>query len=314
MTQAALPADAQAGDHIKPWIRGALRHLLYPVLALATLGYLGLELSLPRPQLGRYYGAFVAAMVVVLVLIEAAWPMRRAWRMTARTFWRRDLPFLLLGAATLGLADWAATRIVTAHALAHGRLLAGMPLLPGVVATILISDLLWYWVHRWSHEARGPVGRWLWRLHMPHHLPGQVYVLMHAIAHPLAALMVRAILVLPAFFLGFSPEVVFVASVVTGFQGLVSHFNVDSRVGWLNHLLVGTELHRYHHSATAAEAQNYGAVTSLWDQLFGTFVYRPGHAPAQLGLDEPARYPADTDPWGVLRYAWVRPGSATQAS
>ena len=30
------------------------------------------------------------------------------------------------------------------------------------------------------------------------------------------------------------------ASVITGFQGLVSHFNVDSRVGWLNYVLSGT--------------------------------------------------------------------------
>lgn len=80
----------------------------------------------------------------------------------------------------------------------------------------------------------------------------------------------------------------------------MSHFNVDSRVGWLNYLLVGTELHRYHHSADPAEAKNFGAVVSIWDQVFGTFVYRPGNVPRALGVDEPRHYPADTQLLQVL--------------
>jgi sterol desaturase/sphingolipid hydroxylase (fatty acid hydroxylase superfamily) len=43
----------------------------------------------------------------------------------------------------------------------------------------------------------------------------------------------------------------------------VSHFNVNSRVAWLNYLLVGTELHRYHHNADPTEAKNFGAVVSI---------------------------------------------------
>jgi sterol desaturase/sphingolipid hydroxylase (fatty acid hydroxylase superfamily) len=53
---------------------------------------------------------------------------------------------------------------------------------------------------------------------------------------------VRAILTIPPYLMGFSPEVLFATNVVIGFQGLVSHFNVNSRVAWLNYLLVGTEL------------------------------------------------------------------------
>ena len=79
-------------------------------------------------------------------------------------------------------------------------------------------------------------------------------------------------------------------------QGLVSHFNVDSRVGVLNHLLVGTELHRWHHAVGVQG--NYAAVLPMWDRLFGTYVYRPGETPEGLGVDEPGALPADTE--------WVR--------
>lgn len=286
--------------HTFPSFQTLVRHGLYPALAVGTLVYLGFELSGPVASIGRWYGAFLALVIGLMLLVEAAHALRAEWRMTWPSFWRRDLPYLLLGALTLGVLNWATMKVVTSHALTPGLWLAELPVVPGVVLSLLITDFLWYWLHRFSHEGRGALGRFLWRVHAAHHLPGQVYVLMHAVAHPVNALMVRAILTVPPYLLGFSPKVVFAASVITGLQGLVSHFNVDSRAGWLNHLLVGTELHRYHHSAIAGEAKNYGAVVSVWDQLFGSFVYRPGQVPAALGVEEPQRYPADTQVLSVM--------------
>ena len=248
-----------------------------------------------------------------MILVETAHALRPEWRMTRGTFLRRDLPFLVLGVSTIAAANFAAARIVTAHAISPGSALADLPIVPGVIASILVTDFLWYWAHRVSHEARGSVGRFLWGVHVAHHLPKQVYVLMHAIGHPINAVVVRAILTIPPYFMGFSPEVLFATNVVIGLQGLVSHFNVDSRVGWLNYLLMGTELHRYHHSADTSEAKNFDAVVSVWDQLFGTFVYRPGEAPAALGVDNPAHYPADTQLLSVLLHPLRRRSPATQA-
>lgn len=137
-------------------------------------------------------------------------------------------------------------------------------------------------------------------MHLAHHLPQQVYVLMHAVAHPINMLVVRGITTLPLYYLGFSTEVVFVTALVVGLQGLVSHFNVDMRTGWLNYVLVGTELHRYHHSADPNEAKNYGATTPLWDIVFGTFYYRPGQLPDRYGVADPERYPQDRQVVDVL--------------
>lgn len=282
----------------------AVRYLLYPVLALITILYLVHELQGPASSLGHHHGLFLAGLIAAMVMIEATHALRADWRMTRNTFWRRDLPFLLIGAATLGLANFFVTHFLIRHAVVSGQALKNLPLVPGVVLCILLTDLLWYWVHRLSHEARGRHGSFLWSIHVAHHLPRQVYVMMHAVAHPLNTLLVRAILTVPSYLLGFSPEVVFVAAVVTNFQGLVSHFNVDSRVGWLNYVLIGTELHRHHHSADAADAKNFGAVVSVWDQLFGTFVYRPAQAPLAIGVDTPARYPGDTQVLSVLLYPW----------
>jgi len=283
-----------------------IQYGLYPLLLLALLGYASLELGQPSDLIGRYYPYYLTALVVILLTIEILRPMRREWRMTKGSFVRRDLPFMLIGGLTLGLsnyaAGWAALHFGVVRSAAH----ADLPLLPAVILALLIPDFIWYWIHRLSHEGRSRFGQWLWTVHLTHHLPQQLYLLMHAVAHPLNAIVVRAIMTLPLFFLGFTAEVLFVANLIVGLQGFVSHFNVDVRAGWFNYFLMGTELHRNHHSADPGEAKNYGAVVTLWDQIFGTFYYRPGVAPERLGLQYPQRYPQDRDVWRVLALPFRR--------
>lgn len=277
--------------HPMPSIPPRLRHGLMPLLAALTLLYLGAELALAgegRP--GRFYGAFLAAVVLLLVIIEHRHPAREDWRMTRARFLRRDLPFLLLGAATIGSAQVAAAHALAALDLPRPAALAGVPLLPGVALSLLLTDGLWYAVHRACHEAQGRAGALLWRLHVAHHRPAQVYVLMHAVAHPLNTLLVRALLTVPPWLLGLPADVVFCAGVVTAVQGLVSHFNADVRAGVLDRVFMGTELHRWHHAVGVRG--NYGGVLSVWDRLCGTLVERPGELPAALGTDGPARAPA----------------------
>ena len=91
--------------------------------------------------------------------------------------------------------------------------------------------------------------------------------------------------------LGFDPLAVLAYGSVIALHGTISHFNVDMRMGWLNYIFVGPELHRYHHSAASHEAVNYGATLSLFDLLAGTFLYRPGVAPLALGLKQEDGYP-----------------------
>lgn len=62
-------------------------------------------------------------------------------------------------------------------------------------------------------------------------------------------------------------------------------------MGWLSYVLAGTETHRYHHSANLLQAGNYGATLMIYDLLFGTFVYRPGIPPEELGIDPTAQMP-----------------------
>ena len=115
---------------------------------------------------------------------------------------------------------------------------------------------------------------------------------MHPAGHPINTFIVRGLVtILPLYLLGASAETVVLANLVIGIQGLFSHTNLDLRAGWFNYVFIGTELHRYHHSADMEESGNYAVALSLIDILFGTFVYKPGQVPERLGIYEPSAYP-----------------------
>lgn len=276
-----------------------IRTALYPVLFLCMLCYAALELSGPPELLGQYYAAYLAVLMGVLLLIEWRNPLQPQWCMTSSSFFRRDLPYSVIAGATMFLAQLLAGWGVIWLGMTEGGAFLDLGLIPSVIITLLMVDLLWYWLHRWGHEGRGRVGCWLWRVHVAHHLPQQVYLLMHGVSHPLNVIFVRTLFTVPAFLLGVTVE------------GLVSHFNVNMRVGWVNYLLMGAELHRYHHSADPHEAKNYASTVAVWDLLFGTHVYRPDVLPNKLGVAEPEKYPADREIIKVMKLPFLKSGRST---
>lgn len=283
-----------------------IRHAFYPLLLIYMLAYAWLEISGHTPELGAYRGIYLTVLISTMLAIEIRRPLRQQWRMTKATFLRRDLPFMIIGGLTLLLVQYIGLELILRLGLIRGETHMELPLIPSVLLILLITDFLWYWLHRWSHEAKGPVGRLLWKMHVAHHLPQQVYLLMHAVGHPINTLLVRMIFTIPLFFLGFSTEAIFAAGLITGLQGLVSHFNVDCRAGFLSYLLMGTETHRYHHSTNQNEAKNFAATITLWDILFGTFVYKPGKFPDELGVSNPSLYPKDRQILQVLALPFLK--------
>ena len=229
--------------------------------------------------------AILVTTIAICMLVEWRHPLDRRWSMTARSLGRRDLPYLGLGLVVERVCEIAVAGIVAATVSEDGfGPIAHLPLGFQVVAAMLGFDLLWYWYHRIAHERPR-----LWRIHGAHHTPPQMYVLMHGVFHPFDELVVRFVLALAVFrFGGFTPDAIFISLAIIGSVGIISHLNADVRLWAFNHLFIGPETHRYHHSAT--HEGNFGSVTSVWDQVFHTFVFAPT-PPTRLGLADPASYP-----------------------
>lgn len=231
---------------------------------------------------GRFAGALVTLNALSLLLLEYFYPMQMRWRMTWHTA-KRDLFFMACGIVMIIFSNWALTYLAIAIAPTEGWL-NDIPVITATIIAMVIVQFFQYWLHRFMHEGRGKLGKFFWKVHRPHHILERVYVLMHARFHPIDAFFTRAVFIFPLTWLGISADALYAMTIIVGLQGLIGHLNVDLRAGYLNYLVTGTELHRFHHSADVQEGKNYGAFLPLFDLLFGTFVYHPAQAPKELGV------------------------------
>ncbi len=280
-------------------IRTLVRWGLYPASwALLIFGFWRIIATDadPRPVWMQTSGVLFATYFVT----EFFLPYQARWSMTLRSFWA-DFKFIVVNSGVIaGITAALALATITLAGRNDGPA-SDWPLLAQVGASLTVFEAINYALHRAMHEMRGPLGRFLWHSHAAHHLPPRLYLLMHAVFHPVNAVLIQGLaIILPIWLAGYTPEAVAIFLMINGMSGLISHFNVDIRAGWLNYIFVGTELHRYHHSADVNEARNYGATLSVFDWLFGTFVYHPGVPPQELGVDAASGLPAYERTFTVL--------------
>ncbi len=284
-----------------------IRRDLYWVLLAWDLAWVAWGLATGSFQLANAIAG--GTMVATLLVLEWRFPLERRWRMTKRHLLRRDIWFIGVNGLVIAALNFGLVGLSIAVAAPIEGYLTGKPIVVQVVTGLLVFELLQYTIHRFMHLDGNAVLKFLWRSHAIHHLPQQLYVVMHAVFHPFNAIVVRlAVQLTPLWILGYDPTAVFIMGSIIGLHGTISHLNLDLRMGFMNYVFVGPELHRYHHSAVSAEAVNYGATLSIFDQLLGTFRYTPGRDPASLGLDARDGYPGQHQPLDAFAFPFGRTG------
>ena len=233
---------------------------------------------------------WLAITIASLLLAEKFVPYRDDWH--------PDLPDLKRDAGMLSLnivADGVADVIVLGAAVVIAPGTSNLPFVTQVLAGIFIAELGSYLLHRLSHK-----GRWLWRVHVVHHLPTAVNATNSFNAHPINALYNKIVRVAPLVLLGVSADAIFIVALFGLTQGMVVHANVRGRLGFLNWILGSAELHRLHHSLDRDQARNFGTTVPLWDQVFGT--YRAPETVQQVGVADARAYPDPSDLRALLRF------------
>ena len=292
-------------------VQSAITYGLYPFMLLVT-GFLSWNAINKQFDLSIAFIGIAGLRFIFLQSTELIFPCRREWTITWRSL-LRDAKYGLVNFGTVKLYGFLGALITIELTANNPGLIEGAPLLIEIIIVALVFEFLQYWFHRACHEMGGWVGDKLWCIHVAHHLPDKVYMVMHAVGHPLNLVVVFWFTPVAIWLTGASQEALMVWFAFRGLHGLMSHFNVEIRAGWLNYLFVGTELHRFHHSADLGESKNYGAFLVFWDLVFGTFVYKPGVNPARLGVETPGDYPASNEALKVLALPFVREKKARPA-
>lgn len=255
------------------------------------------------------YGLTALGLVLVLITLEFIFPLSGKWKMNGKSF-LRDLTYILVDAPLITLTKSAFGIFAIYYSEHHTGLFSNAPTLLSVIGFLLVFEFFQYWYHRISHTATGKFGKFLWGVHLAHHLPDRVYVVMHAVFNPINTIITAIIIQTPLVMLGISPEAAMAATLLIDLQSVISHFNVDIRAGFLNYIFIGAETHRYHHSASIDESKNYGNTLAIWDLIFGTFLYKPGAVPESLGVEGQEDYPKSNNIFKVIAYPFKKSSEA----
>ena len=264
--------------------------------------------SYPAIMVGAFagFGLLIAAGVdltpaTYLVVLTAAglvtWheakvPYREQWRPGRREVGADLLfmltvqvavPYALSLAATIWLADWLSSSGVAVEGIWPHR----WPVAVQIVMMLTAADFARYWLHRAFHRYD-----LMWRYHAVHHSPHRLYWLNVGRFHPFEKAGQYALDALPFALMGVGSEVLAGYFVFYAVNGFFQHSNCDVRLGPLNYLISGPELHRWHHSELIAESNNnYGNNLIIWDVLFGTRFLPSQREVGDLGLIN-RHYPA----------------------
>jgi sterol desaturase/sphingolipid hydroxylase (fatty acid hydroxylase superfamily) len=272
-------------------LRRMVRWGLYPASwAVVLFGFHRINAWGHDPRM--VWGQTVGLLLPVYLLIEMTLPYQARWAMTWRSLFT-DLKYVVFNAGAVAAISAGLALLTITISGTHAGPATAWPIALQLLGCLLIFEAVNYTLHRAMHQMRGPLGRFLWHSHAAHHLPPRLYLVMHAVFHPVNAVLVQGLAItLPIWLMGYGPKAVAMFLMINGMHGLISHFNVDVRAGWMNYVFVGTELHRYHHAADVKDAGNFGATLSVFDLLFGTFIYRAGATPTDLGTHAGSGLPA----------------------
>ena len=275
-------------------LRDAVRWLAYPsVIAGALLMLAALRGAGASLAWAPYVAATIAGIGVVAA--ERFIPYRSDWQPRSADL-LDDALFLMLVQLLLPLAlawtvAWLAQSWIAEHSASLALWPNEWPIIVQLAAKIVVGDFFRYWLHRAAHTWTP-----LWRLHAVHHAPEKLYTTNVFRFHPAEKALQFLCDTLPFMLVGIGPEVLAYYFVFYAVSGLLQHANCDLRLGWLNYVVSGPEVHRWHHSRHVTESNhNYAHSFVVWDLLFGTYFRPRERAVEDLGLrsrDYPSRFAA----------------------
>lgn len=161
----------------------------------------------------------------------------------------------------------------------------GLPLWARATAGLFVSEIGFYWGHRWAHAIP-----FLWRFHAVHHHPQEIYFLISARAHPIDNAFIRLCGLVPITMLGIAtpltPSGGALAALIVlllTVWGFLIHANIRVRLGPLEWLVATPRFHHWHHTLTEPQDRNFASMLPCMDWLFGT-LHLPRRAwPAAYG-------------------------------
>lgn len=185
---------------------------------------------------------------------------------------------VLIGIATVGIFYWTGTNNI-------GVLnLVDLPIWVELIIAVMVLDFMaQYVVHYLLHRIK-----WMWKFHMVHHSDTKVDATTGTRHHPGDYVLREVFAIIAVIIFGIPVAFYVFYRICTIFFTYVTHANILLPM-WLDKMLslvfVTPNVHKFHHHFERPWTDtNFGNIFSIWDRLFGTFVYDDPKK-IQFGLD-----------------------------
>lgn len=216
----------------------------------------------------------------VVICLSASWLLEGNFPLVRHQYnkWRHDginLVFLgftfvinlLFGIFTVGIFVWLD---VNQFGLLH---LINWPIWLELILAIMFLDFMaQYVVHYLLHRVK-----WMWKLHMVHHSDTKVDATTGTRHHPGDYFLREAFALIAIVVIGAPISFYLLYRFCTIFFTYASHANINMPKGVdrvLSWIFITPNMHKFHHHFERPWTDtNFGNIFSLWDRLFGTFVY-----------------------------------------
>ncbi len=281
--------------HLKHLSVFLVQWLTFPVFILATVYAMYSLQFYEFSPIAMQMTMLVTAMATV-ELVERWLPHNRKSRRHNSSDGRLNLTSFVVLMAVVDPALKVLSPLVLSILVVVFGLPQGFTLFPSewhfvaqLVLAVLIAELGQYWMHRLGHVS------WLWRFHVSHHSSSRMNWLTGFRVHPFNMVYHHFAGVFILMLIGINEPVLLAYLTLSSVVNIFQHANAQFKHGLLNYVFSTNELHRWHHSTQAGEANtNYGAVTIVWDLVFDTYYNKRHQAPANLGLFFGKNYPVNS--------------------
>ncbi|MHC8508584.1 MAG: sterol desaturase family protein [Rhodospirillales bacterium] len=283
MTDTQPEVRPAAGEQPEGPVQRFVAYASYPLILALGFAVFSQIKDAVHLTLAAYISVLVCA--VFITLHEIGLPARREWRPSGRDF-MNDVVFMAVVQGALPVFLGLTFVIAVADLLqGAGLTVSGvwphtLPVWAQVCLMLLAADFLRYWLHRAFHRVTP-----MWRLHAVHHSPHKLYWVNVGRFHPIEKFIQYCFDALPFAVIGVAPEVLAAYFVFYGTNGFFQHSNCLVRLGPLNYIVAGPELHRWHHSKSPEESdRNFGNNLIVWDLVFGTRFLPKDREVGDIGL------------------------------
>ncbi|MDO9269282.1 MAG: sterol desaturase family protein [Methylobacter sp.] len=215
---------------------------------------------------------------VVLSALELNYPKRRLSLKQARQSYQTNVSLFIFNSIVISLLSATPLLIVAEHYSDRGLLgYIANPAWKALLSFVLLDLMLYGW-HKASHSFDC-----LWMFHKVHHNDPYLNVSTAFRIHIVELLIITVLKLAYIIILGVNQTMVLTNETLLTLFIMFHHTNISFRgEKQLGRVIIAPYLHRAHHSTERNEHDNnYGAVFSIWDRLFGTLA---DLEPAEIGI------------------------------